>query len=53
MTDVVSMNISSSDKLTLEERVSMLNDDQRRVFDNVKTYLVHQKSHESILRLKV
>ena len=24
----------------------MLNDDQRRVFDNVKTYLVHQKSHE-------
>ena len=46
MTDVVSMNISSSDKLTLEERVSMLNDDQRRVFDNVKTHLVHQKSHE-------
>ena len=42
----MSMNISSSDKLTLEERVSMLNDDQRRVFDNVKTYLVHHKSHE-------
>ena len=31
MDDVVSMSISSSDKLTLEERVSMLNDDQRRV----------------------
>ena len=46
MADVVSMNISSSDKLTLEERVSMLNDDQRRVFDNVKTHLVHHKSHE-------
>ena len=46
MTDVVSMNISSLDRLTLEERVSMLNDDQRRVFDNVKTHLVHQKSHE-------
>ena len=46
MDDVVSMNISSSDKLTLEERVSMLNDDQRRVFDNVKTHIVHQKCHE-------
>ena len=44
MTDVVSMSISSSDKLTLEERVSMLNDDQRHVFD--KTHLVHHKSHE-------
>ena len=46
MDDVVSMSISSLDKLTLEERVSMLNDDQRRVFDNVKTHLVHHKSHE-------
>ena len=45
-TAVVSMNISASDKLTLEDRVSMLNHDQRRVFDNVKTHLVHQKSHE-------
>ena len=46
MTDVVSMNISSSNKLTLEDRVSMLNNDQKRVFENVKTHLVHQKCHE-------
>ena len=46
MIDVVSMNISSSDKLTLEDRVSMLNNNQKRVFDNVKTHLVHQKCHE-------
>ena len=43
MTDVGSM---TSDKLTLEDRVSMLNNDQKRVFENVKTHLVHQKCHE-------
>ena len=31
MTDVLTMNVNSSDKLSLEERVAMLND-QRRVF---------------------
>ena len=46
MTGVVSMNISSSDKLTLEDRVSMLNNDQKRVIENVKTHLVHQKWYE-------
>ena len=40
------MNISSSDKLTLEDRVSMLNSDQKHVFDNIKTHLVHLKCHE-------
>ena len=31
MTDVLTMNVNSSDKLSVEERVAMLNDDQRRV----------------------
>ena len=44
MTDVLTMN--SSDKLSVEERVAMLNDDQRRVFDTVKGNLLHQKHHE-------
>jgi hypothetical protein len=47
MTEALDMNASSSDQLTLEERVSMLNQDQRRVFDNVKAHLLHQKSHEA------
>ena len=46
MTDVLTMNINSSDKLSVEERVAMLNDDQRRVFDAVKGHLLHQKCHE-------
>ena len=43
MTDVLTMNVNS--KLSVEERVAMLNDDQRRVFDTVKGHL-HQKCHE-------
>ena len=46
MTDVLTMNINSSDKLSVEERVAMLNDDQRRVFDTVKGHLLYQKCHE-------
>ena len=46
MTDVLTMNINSSDKLSVEERVALLNDDQRRVFDTVKGHLLHQKCHE-------
>ena len=40
------MIVNSSDKLSVEERVAMLNDDQRRVFDTVKGHLLHQKCHE-------
>ena len=40
------MNVRPSDYLTLEDRVGMLNADQRRVFDNIKTHLLHQKLHE-------
>ena len=37
------MNVRSSDHLTLEDRVGMLNADQRRVFDYIKAHLLHQK----------
>ena len=46
MTDVLTVNVNSSDKLSVEERVAMLNDDQRRVFATVKAHLLHQKCHE-------
>ena len=46
MTDVLDMNVSSSDQLTLDQRISMLNQDQRRVFRHIKTHLWHQRCHE-------
>lgn len=33
--------------LTLEERVAMLNDDQKRIFEKVTSHLLHQQSHET------
>ena len=47
MNDILDMNTNSSDKLSLEERVGMLNDDQRRIFENIKTHLYHQQRHEA------
>ena len=47
MSDVIDMRLSSHDQLTLDERESMLNADQRRVFDTVKTHLLHERSHEN------
>ena len=47
MSDVLDMRLSSHDQLTLDERESMLNADQRRVFDTVKTHLLHERSHEN------
>ena len=44
MKEVVEMN--NSDTLTLEDRITMLNDDQRRIFDKIKSHLFHQKQHE-------
>ena len=43
MADVLDMNVSSSDQLTLDQK---LNQDQRRVFDHMKTHLWHQRCHE-------
>ena len=41
------MKASTPGQLTLDERVAMLNQDQRRVFDNVKAHFLHQKLHEA------
>ena len=42
--EVVEMN--NSDTLTLEDRITMMNDDQRRIFNQIKNHLFHQKQHE-------
>ena len=52
MTDVLDMNTSSSDKLSLEDRVAMLNDDQRRIFEKIKAHLLHQQQHERSCQFK-
>ena len=47
MKDVVEMCVKTDDSLSFEERVGMLNADQRRVFDSVSDYLNHLKLHEA------
>ena len=47
MSEVLDMKASTPGQLTLDERVSMLNQDQRRVFDNVKAHVQHQQRHET------
>ena len=47
MNDVVDINASSFSELSLDDRVAMLNGDQKRIFDNVKAHLLHQKCHEA------
>ena len=48
MHDMADMIVNHlSDQLGLEERVTMLNADQRRIFDTVQSHLVHQKQHET------
>ena len=47
MTDVLVMNTCPSSKVSLEDRVAMLNDDQRLIFDCVKDHLLHQQCHET------
>ena len=47
MSEVLDMKASTPGQLTLDERVSMLNQDQRRVFDNVKAHFQHQQRHET------
>ena len=46
MLDALHMNAKKPDKLTLQERVMMLNSDQRRIFERVKDHLLHQVQHE-------
>ena len=47
MNDVLVMNTCPSSKMSLEDRVAMLNDDQRRIFDSVKAHLLHQQCHQT------
>ena len=47
MSEVVDMKASIPGQMTLDERVSMLNPDQRRVFDSTKAHFLHQKHHEA------
>ena len=49
MEDMQEMNAKSANDLTLEERVKMLNADQRIIFDSIKEHLLHQKQHEDKL----
>ena len=46
MNDMCKMNANVGNDLSLDERVRMLNADQKRVFDNVTRHLLHQKQHE-------
>ena len=45
MNDMCEINAKSND-LTLQERIAMLNADQKRIFDKVAHHLLHQKEHE-------
>ena len=47
MHDVLDMNVIACNDLTLEERVAMLNADQRRIFEKVKAHLLHEQCHET------
>ena len=47
MNDVLDINSSSFSELSLDDRVAMLNGDQRRIFENVKAHLLHQQCHEA------
>ena len=47
MQDVQDMNDSSDDDITLDERVQMLNMDQKRIYEKVKMHLLHLLLHES------
>ena len=48
MDDIADMIVShSADQLGLAERVTMLNADQRRIFDTLQSHLTRQKQHES------
>ena len=47
MNDVLDMNVNSGNSLSLEDRIAMLNADQRRVFDRVNDHLLHHQRHET------
>ena len=47
MEDITSLNISECDAVTLAQRESMLNTDQKRIYNTIKNQLLHQIGHEN------
>ena len=47
MKELIDMNTSPVNTLSLEQKVAMLNTDQRRIFDKVKAHFLHQKEYEA------
>ena len=47
MNDITSSNISDYDAVTLAQRESMLNTDQKRIYNTIKNQLLHQLGHEN------
>ena len=47
MKELFDINARPNDTLSLEQRVGMLNTDQRRIFDKVKSHLLHQQQHDA------
>uniref|UniRef100_A0A1X7UCQ4 Uncharacterized protein n=1 Tax=Amphimedon queenslandica TaxID=400682 RepID=A0A1X7UCQ4_AMPQE len=48
LADIADMHINVPN-LTLEERGTMLNVDQKRIFDKIKSHLISQKEREDLL----
>uniref|UniRef100_A0A1X7UTG9 Uncharacterized protein n=1 Tax=Amphimedon queenslandica TaxID=400682 RepID=A0A1X7UTG9_AMPQE len=46
--DIADMHINVPN-LTLEQRETMLNVDQKRIFDKIKSHFISQKEHEDLL----
>uniref|UniRef100_A0A1X7VSE4 Uncharacterized protein n=1 Tax=Amphimedon queenslandica TaxID=400682 RepID=A0A1X7VSE4_AMPQE len=46
--DIDDMHINVPN-LTLEQREAMLNVDQKRIFDKIKSHLISQKEHENLI----
>ena len=47
MNDTKDLHSNCADKISLEDRVSLLNADQSRVFHRVTDHLLHQQKHET------
>ena len=47
MKELFDMNTNQPDTLSLEQRVAMLNTDQRCVFDRMRAHFLHQKEHKA------
>ena len=50
MDDMCEINAKSND-LTLQERIAILNADQKRIFDKVAHHLLHQKEQNASVTL--